>query len=270
MYGPTETVCGITMENPVVSSDLDKTPLGFSVGRESSIYIMLPNMRLAPIGCIGEILISGPTVGMGYFGDEEMTKACFIEDPFRPQFRMYKTGDYGWYGTPYIWLLSAHIRTGSTTKEDFSSTAVAIIKSATEESGSKVVRLLFPRLSPTQLYLDHLESVLSETDSPWKVAACVLHLRDAEIGTVFFAKELVIGTGLADLNVSLTSETKVQARHLLELGKSMLTPYFVPEIWVPMKALPCTTTGKLNRRMMKNFFYSLEPDVQNAVFTILE
>lgn len=108
MYGPTETVCGITMENPVLSSPSTRTPLGFSVGRESSIYIILPNsnMTLAPIGCIGEIYISGPTVGMGYFGDEEKTRECFLNDPFRGVFRMYKTSDLGWYVMDWFYLFS--------------------------------------------------------------------------------------------------------------------------------------------------------------------
>jgi amino acid adenylation domain-containing protein len=61
------------------------------------IYIVDQNLKLVPIGEVGEILISGPCVGRGYINDEERTKAVFIDDPFRPGTRAYRTGDLGKY-----------------------------------------------------------------------------------------------------------------------------------------------------------------------------
>lgn len=61
------------------------------------IYIVDQQLQLLPIGEIGEILISGPCVGRGYLNDEERTKAAFLEDPFRPGVRVYRTGDLGKY-----------------------------------------------------------------------------------------------------------------------------------------------------------------------------
>lgn len=52
-------------------------------------------MNLAPVGCVGEIVVSSPSVGMGYYGGEQETKQVYVKDPFREGFRMYRTGDFG-------------------------------------------------------------------------------------------------------------------------------------------------------------------------------
>jgi non-ribosomal peptide synthetase component F len=82
------------MENPVRSSDLNETSVGFSMGT-TRVYVLDPEFKPTPVGCIGEICVSGPTVGWGYYGDEEKTRSVFMQDPFRSEFRMYRTGDLG-------------------------------------------------------------------------------------------------------------------------------------------------------------------------------
>lgn len=59
-----------------------------------------PN-RLAPIGAIGELVVDGPAVALGYLNNEELTRASFVEVPpwlenWRPggkTDRLYRTGD---------------------------------------------------------------------------------------------------------------------------------------------------------------------------------
>lgn len=73
------------------SSLSNQTPVGFSLG-STRTYILDSALQPVGVGCIGEICVSGPTVGLGYFGEPEKTAAAFVKDPFRPGFRMYRTG----------------------------------------------------------------------------------------------------------------------------------------------------------------------------------
>ncbi|KAK1242917.1 hypothetical protein MKX08_005729 [Trichoderma sp. CBMAI-0020] len=57
------------------------------------------DQKLAPVGCVAELLVQGPALARGYFADEEKTKCSSLEDvkwlpAERSKFcRFYKTGD---------------------------------------------------------------------------------------------------------------------------------------------------------------------------------
>ncbi|GIJ54819.1 non-ribosomal peptide synthetase [Virgisporangium aurantiacum] len=93
-YGATE------VSDDTMHAILDRAPeRGFvSVGRtlrNVDTYILDEHLRLVPTGAPGEIVFSGVCVGRGYINDPERTAAAFVEDPFRPGTRLYRTGDFG-------------------------------------------------------------------------------------------------------------------------------------------------------------------------------
>ena len=57
------------------------------------VYILGNNNTLHPIGVPGELCISGEGLARGYFNNPELTAEKFVENPFEPGKRMYKTGD---------------------------------------------------------------------------------------------------------------------------------------------------------------------------------
>jgi aryl carrier-like protein len=59
----------------------------------NSIYVLDERRRLVPLGCDGELCISGPQVAVGYLKSPEQTAKAFIENPFKPGSVMYATGD---------------------------------------------------------------------------------------------------------------------------------------------------------------------------------
>jgi amino acid adenylation domain-containing protein len=93
-YGATE------VSDDTMHEILDKVPerdfvtVGRSL-RNVSTYILDQSLNLVPLGSVGEIAFSGVCVGRGYINDEERTREAFTFDPFRPDTRMYRTGDYG-------------------------------------------------------------------------------------------------------------------------------------------------------------------------------
>lgn len=58
-------------------------------------YILDERQRMVPLGAPGEIAFSGVAVGRGYINDPERTAQAFLDDPYRPGERLYRTGDYG-------------------------------------------------------------------------------------------------------------------------------------------------------------------------------
>lgn len=97
-YGPTEC-SDLALTHDIKQSDLEDgatIPLGRNVGNVS-IYILNSNLFRVPVGCIGEVYLSGVSLGVGYLGKPELTAQTFIANPFEKGARLYKTSDYGRY-----------------------------------------------------------------------------------------------------------------------------------------------------------------------------
>ncbi|MCK4258703.1 MAG: amino acid adenylation domain-containing protein [Halanaerobiales bacterium] len=92
-YGPTETVIGCTVYT--YQPDKDKSssvPIGIPVDNVQ-IYLLDQNLYPVSVGVWGEIYISGAGVARGYLNHPDLTTEKFMENPFIPGERMYKTGD---------------------------------------------------------------------------------------------------------------------------------------------------------------------------------
>ncbi|MDD5457113.1 MAG: amino acid adenylation domain-containing protein [Candidatus Margulisbacteria bacterium] len=91
LYGTTETTIWSTVKKLEPAETL-------TVGRPLSntrIYILNKFLQLCPWGISGEIYIGGDCVSAGYAGAAGLTRQSFIDDPFNPGWKMYKTGDIG-------------------------------------------------------------------------------------------------------------------------------------------------------------------------------
>jgi len=63
--------------------------------RNVNTYILNERLQAVPLGAPGEIAFSGVCVGRGYINDPERTAQAFVDDPYRPGTRLYRTGDFG-------------------------------------------------------------------------------------------------------------------------------------------------------------------------------
>ena len=89
-YGPTEnSVCSTYYE---LTSNDDKILIGSPINN-CKCYCLDSNQMLLPIGCEGELYVSGPGVSDGYLHKPEITCERFLENPFGGNFKLYKTGD---------------------------------------------------------------------------------------------------------------------------------------------------------------------------------
>lgn len=98
MYGPTEaTVQSTFYRIKEVPTDLEKpVPIGRSCGN-AEVFALKDDGSLVKKGERGELYVAGKGVGLGYWRDEEKTKACFVPNPLSENedspARTYQTGD---------------------------------------------------------------------------------------------------------------------------------------------------------------------------------
>ncbi|WP_347556844.1 amino acid adenylation domain-containing protein [Robbsia sp. KACC 23696] len=97
-YGPTETTVGVLVHEYGVSSG-EVAP-----GPSLPLTLPLPNCyayvldaarRLAPVGMPGELYIGGAQLSDGYV--EQANADVFVDDPFQPGQRLYRSGDRARY-----------------------------------------------------------------------------------------------------------------------------------------------------------------------------
>jgi len=95
-YGPTEVTVGCTAyrweptESPFTEY-LGLVPIGYPHGK-NKIMIVDESLQEVPPGQIGELLVSGPQLSMGYWMDSKRTRLSFVIPPGRSAY-FYRTGD---------------------------------------------------------------------------------------------------------------------------------------------------------------------------------
>ncbi|WP_298516668.1 non-ribosomal peptide synthetase [uncultured Kordia sp.] len=87
-YGPTE--CTVTTSRGEIHKG---KPITIGSPVHNASYYVLQDETLCPIGVAGELHISGIGLARGYHNKPELTAEKFVDNPFVPSERMYKTGD---------------------------------------------------------------------------------------------------------------------------------------------------------------------------------
>jgi len=92
MYGPTETTIWSGTKRITVPKEANN--IGKPINN-TSFYILDAQQQLLPSGINGELYIGGHGLAKGYYLNKQLTEERFVENPFSPGQRMYKTGDIG-------------------------------------------------------------------------------------------------------------------------------------------------------------------------------
>ena len=97
-YGPTETVVGCSVwilkdgEGLARLDGASATPIGRAMGH-AQLYVLDAHGRPVPMRSEGELYIGGAGVARGYFDRPALTAERFVDHPYRPGERLYRTGD---------------------------------------------------------------------------------------------------------------------------------------------------------------------------------
>jgi amino acid adenylation domain-containing protein len=106
VYGTTETTVTCTSKYYQKGEELiNKVSIGQPIDN-STVYIFDEHLHLLPIGVFGELFIGGSSLARGYHNKESLTNERFISNPYKPEERLYKTGDrVRWVGSGDIEFL---------------------------------------------------------------------------------------------------------------------------------------------------------------------
>src|SRR5262249_16010883 len=92
LYGPTETTIWSTIQR--LRDGDERNVIGKPIAN-TEIYVVDAELRPVPIMVLGEICIGGAGLANGYLNQPSNTAERFVESPFKPGQRIYRTGDLG-------------------------------------------------------------------------------------------------------------------------------------------------------------------------------
>ncbi|KAL6790347.1 hypothetical protein GGI42DRAFT_365191 [Trichoderma sp. SZMC 28013] len=231
IYGPAE--CAQALSFARLNSKTRNNHVGNPFGART--WLVQPDRpdRLAAIGTIGELMIEGPTVSKGYFGDTNKTKAAYIQDPAWLSLgagqhpgrhgTLYKTGDL--------------LRYNSDGSMDFLGRKDGLIK------------LRGQRIELAEVEY-HVRSCLGDPSLCDGIAAEIIVPQNSTnpILAVF---------------LSLSEENTIQLKEDVQsrLGRVMegleeklwdrVPQYMVPGAYIHVEKIPMTTTNKTDRRSLR-------------------
>lgn len=248
-YGPAE--CSITATGRDIVNPQDHVGnIGCGLGFASWVVEPTGGNCLVPVGAIGELWLEGPLVGQGYLGDPCNTEASFVEDPIwlfhggpghrGRRGRLYKTGDLVRYNTD-------NGSDGTLIFIGRKDDAQVKIRGQRVELGEveHYVRQTFPGASDA---VAEIVEPAADKQTPLLVAfvwcAGTGENDDCDAATA----EVLVAPSKPFRLLAVASETR--------LGE-VLPSCMVPAIFLPMRYIPTTATGKTNRRCLREQAASL-------------
>ncbi|KAL2203682.1 peptide synthetase [Sarocladium strictum] len=232
-YGPSECTVGCTINNTVYES----TGIGRGVGGVTWIVDPDDHNRLAPLGGVGELLVEGPVVGVGYLGEPEKTAEVFIEDPtwlvqghaLTPgrQGRLYKTGDLVRY------------------EDNTTNGSIEFVGRKDQQ-----VKLRGQRVELAEVE-HHVRSCLP---SGVKVAAEVVKPERGSPSLVAFVTEQGASQPGAEIETTSPSPELADALKKIEVSMAEKVPrYMIPASFIVLSIMPSLVSGKTDRKKLREF-----------------
>ncbi|KAI9370294.1 Nonribosomal peptide synthetase 13 [Aspergillus egyptiacus] len=237
-YGPAEaTICGV---GEIPSTGWTSGVIGRIVGGLGWVTVPSDPNRLAAVGAIGELLLEGPMLARGYHHLPEATNAAFIGPPEwrkrlkipgpSPYPRLYRTGDLVRYqhdgSVQYIGRADGRVK----------------LRGQLIELGAVEASVMRVYPSAAQVVAD----VLVSSSSAMLIVFMKLNLPGTETRDD--------DDTMLEPPSSAFSET---ARSIQAQLRALVPAYMVPSMFIPLRHVPRTLTGKTDRRQLRETLLSL-------------
>ncbi|KAI9826788.1 MAG: hypothetical protein M1819_007259 [Sarea resinae] len=250
-YGPAECSIYCSGNPPATQSSLPSN-LGRPIGAILWVAEPSDHNKLAPIGCVGELLVQGRTVARGYLKDPEKTEAAFIQDPpwlgkycAEKHRRLYKTGDLVRYNM------------------DGTLSYVARKDTQVKVHGQRVeLGEIEYHLSASPEIRHSLLSVPTQGQCQGRLVV-VLSLQDLSsptddrntVNVISGPQKLVASKAIATVRSRLSEK---------------LPPYMIPAVWVVVEKIPLNASGKMFRRVVKTWLEEMTEETYRSVAELAE
>ncbi len=248
-YGPTETCiyCSVKTDLSKITSP---RAIGTAYGGNNWIVEADDPDRLAAVGCIGEIVISGHSLGNGYLENEAATSAAFITcswlrsvQPQAASDRIYRTGDLAHYNSDGSMQLIG--RKDNQVK----------LRGNRVELGEIEYRLM--------KFLPEVTIIATVPNSG---------LCKHQLVAVLCFKEVNLHSkdeGPLRLASDLGSEkTHIIIDELHQRLSREVPIYMVPAHWVILQHLPLNSSGKLDRKVVREWITSMDNQTFESITSL--
>ncbi|KAK7216380.1 hypothetical protein V2G26_004383, partial [Clonostachys chloroleuca] len=249
-WGPAEAIVHSTIHEWKSCYESSMT-IGYPVGCYA--WIVDPNNanNLSPIGCLGEIVLQGPTLLREYLADPDKTRSLLLTDlpswaPRQDQpgwSRFYKTGDLGFYNPD-----------GS-------------IKFSSRKDTQVKIR-------GQRIELGEIENnILNSLGGIRQVAVDILQTKRNKSLVAFFCfnDDSRVPRDKEDQSIFLNHTEDTHARLLAMRGKivTSLPKYMIPTFYIMCSYMPLVTSGKMDRKTLKALAASLSQE-KLATYTLVD
>ncbi|RLM00575.1 hypothetical protein CFD26_108480 [Aspergillus turcosus] len=228
-FGPAEATILVSFYGPMKSTD-DYNNIGYAVGGTRLWVTEIDDVqRLAPIGCVGELVIESRQLARGYLHDDERTRAAFLENPpwLGPGTRVYRTGD-----------LVRYAPDGSLRYLGRKDTQVKLRGYRIELSHIEYhINICLPQAHVV------VEVITPEGESTERamLAAFLSGVSEAEVE--YISDTLTTGHGTAR-RVRVPVSVSEQLAH-------NLPSYMIPSVFFALPTMPITVNGKADRKRLR-------------------
>ncbi|KAL4869849.1 hypothetical protein BDV12DRAFT_195858 [Aspergillus spectabilis] len=237
-YGPAECTILATANGPIMEKEAAPS-VGTALAGAIWVVDTEDHNRLAPIGVIGELLISGPLVARGYLNDPERTSQSFVKDPAF----ISKHGFHSWVGKRMY-------KTGDLVRQDPMDGSITYVGRADGQvkvRGQRVevgeIEYWVRRHFDTQTVA--VDLVNSNTGDATLVAAIELQKDNTDNTTTV---------------LQVTEDLKKSFLRLQVALSKTLPSYMVPSKYIPVHKMPLTASGKLDRRSLRALLETLSEE----------
>lgn len=206
--------------------------------------------KLAPIGCVGELIVEGPILAQGYLNDPVKTDAAFSRNPIWMQKNSSIGGQERFY------------RTGDLVKYNTDGTIEYLGRRDTQ------IKLRGQRIEPREIehhVKRHLpvasdvvvDAVSLTAESNKKVLVAYIYDKD----------ETTQELDPTEIPRQLSTELQEEFSRIQSALSSSLPTYMIPSIFIPLNGLPTNASGKMNRLLLGQMVNRLS-DRQIQVYSL--
>ncbi|KAI0578153.1 Nonribosomal peptide synthase [Pyrenophora tritici-repentis] len=248
-YGPTECACVATTN--IMTTHMKPNNLGRAVTARGWIVSKNNHHALSPVGAVGELLLEGGAVGMGYLNNPAKTADAFIGhvswrtgllgDNGSASCRIYKTGDLVKYN------------------EDGTMLYLGRKDSQTKVRGQRL------ELSEVEHKLmdDHMvQSALASVPTTGLCAkrlVAIISLQNMPVTTAHSGEQMqLLSHENASLNIASIRDSLCER----------LPSYMIPSLWVVIERFPLMPSGKMDRRRITQWLDQMDPATYRVISTM--
>ncbi|KAI3020461.1 hypothetical protein CBS147482_1997 [Aspergillus niger] len=225
-YGPAECAVVSTIQSSL-SQDSDPRNIGYSAAGSSWIVEPENHSKLVPIGAVGELVIGGPIVGKGYLNQPEQTAQSFISD------------------VPWSKRPEAYYKTGDLARLNSDGSIVYMGRKDTQV-----------KIRGQRVELGEIEHLAQEIWSDITPIAEVVRIGDHDPILVLFIGQMTPESNIIldseELLMEFEAQSREKVRNLQSSLREILPRYMIPDVFVRIKRLPLMSSGKVDRKMLRN------------------